>query len=399
MQQAHQKLMVRGPQVNDLPALQPKTTHQNSSEGDDTWPTPPPTEFFESVRQTQTPQIAKQQHVQIAEEPEIIPPPTVDTPTTGTLKKARSWHSLIDHKNEEKIRDSKAPQAISMETIMSPTPTQRNLSVGRPFTMPSCQHFYSGMCSNLSYCSLPPCAMKNFAFSETNQSNLGNEPLDMGRGYSNGEYFNYYNPRCRCCVARQAGNPVFHRSRQTPMIPAFSMACLGERPFRDVSRFSRTHSMRTYKSWTAEGEKKRLIRFGTINYGCSESFPTSPVRGISAKQVGPVGDTNERNARNTQRLKSVSFGRPSRFRFYLKELPEVTKILMDTEDRRIRTICDRFQCDMEVYSKVPKSGFLQYAIDITAPDSTSLYACSRNLDTALGWFLTAQLTGSRNVKY
>ena len=102
--------------------------------------------------------------------------------------------------------------------------------------------------------------------------------------------------------------------------------------------------------------------------------------------------------KSAPRPKKVSFKQPNQFRFYLKDTPQVAKMLADPDDRRIQSICDRFQCDIEIYSKTPKSGYLQYAVDLIAHDSTNIYACSRYLDSALGWNFSAQLPSSRYHK-
>lgn len=85
---------------------------------------------------------------------------------------------------------------------------------------------------------------------------------------------------------------------------------------------------------------------------------------------------------------------PIKFRFLLKQREDVDKMLNDAEDRRIRTICERFQCDLDVYEKKIIAGYLQYVVDISAEKSSSLLGCVRNLDSALGWNLTPQLISS-----
>ncbi|CAH8847215.1 unnamed protein product [Trichobilharzia szidati] len=78
-------------------------------------------------------------------------------------------------------------------------------------------------------------------------------------------------------------------------------------------------------------------------------------------------------------------------RFFLKETCGIEKIISDPTDRRIRAICDRFRCDLEVYSKIPKNGYLQYVIDISSPNLWALHGCARALDSSLNWCLTPQL--------
>ncbi|CAL8093596.1 unnamed protein product [Calicophoron daubneyi] len=99
----------------------------------------------------------------------------------------------------------------------------------------------------------------------------------------------------------------------------------------------------------------------------------------------------EMNCSNTSIFYSSHPKDPFKHRFFLKDSYGLDKILEDPTDRRIRAICDRFQCDMEVYSKILKNGFLQYVIDISSPSLWALHSCTRALDSSLNWCLSSQL--------
>ncbi|VDK35876.1 unnamed protein product [Taenia asiatica] len=388
--------MFGAPPMNDFAAFQSSILQPKLESGDDIWQVPTPADLFEPAKQPQP--ANRPQHVHIVEKPEIIPPSVMGGCLPCALRKARSWHGFLDHQSDERFEEKRTPLAMSMDTILLPPQSRRSSSLNPPPKSHIFPKFYSDVCNPSPYFSVPRCS-DNILISDTNQSNQSYATMNAERMGTSTEYIPFNKSQCQCCSIPQFTHPLLYGPHSGPMVPAFSMANLSERSIREMSHFSRANSMQAFRTGMMEGERRRLMGLGMVNSINGWSSPTSPARGGLAKQVCPLGDTFEKVARNPARLKSVSFGRPSRFRFYLKESPQVTKILLDTEDRRIRTICDRFQCDLEVYSKVPKSGFLQYAIDITAPDSTSLYACSRNLDSALGWFLTAQLTAARYLKY
>ncbi|KAL5110717.1 hypothetical protein TcWFU_007836 [Taenia crassiceps] len=387
--------MFASPPMNDFTAFQPSILQPKLESGDDIWQAPTSADLFESIKQTQPHN--RPQHVQIVDKPEIIPPLVMGGCPPCVLRKARSWHSFLDHHDDAGFKEGRTPLAMSMDTILLSPHSRRSSSLNAPPRSQVFPKIYSDVCNSSPYFSAPRCS-DNFLISDTNQSNQSYATINAERMGTSAEYIPIHKPQCQCCSVPQFTHPVLYRPHPGPMFPAFSVANLNERPMRGMPHFSRASSMRSFKTGMTEGEKRHLMGLGMVNSATQWPSPNSQARGGLAKQIGHLGDTFERFTRNPPRLKSVSFGQPSRFRFYLKESPQVTKILLDTEDRRIRTICDRFQCDLEVYSKVPKSGFLQYAIDITAPDSTSLYACSRNLDSALGWFLTAQLTAARYLK-
>lgn len=85
---------------------------------------------------------------------------------------------------------------------------------------------------------------------------------------------------------------------------------------------------------------------------------------------------------------------PKKFRFFLEQREDIDKLLNDTEDRRIRTICERFECDLDIYDKRLIAGYLLYPVDISAHRGSSLLRCARNLDSAFGWDIAPQLIGS-----
>ncbi|KER20573.1 hypothetical protein T265_15290, partial [Opisthorchis viverrini] len=97
------------------------------------------------------------------------------------------------------------------------------------------------------------------------------------------------------------------------------------------------------------------------------------------------------NVSNTSIFYSSQPRDPFKHRFFLKDFHGIDKVLADPTDRRIRAICDRFRCDLEIYSKVPKNGYMQYIIDISSPSIWALHSCTRALDSSLKWCLSPQL--------
>ncbi len=77
--------------------------------------------------------------------------------------------------------------------------------------------------------------------------------------------------------------------------------------------------------------------------------------------------------------------------FYLKATDKVNTLLTDRSDRRMRTVCEKFQCELQLRGRGLKGGFVQYAVEIEAPNLVALQSCVRNLDTALGLNLRQQL--------
>ncbi|KAF6769286.1 hypothetical protein AHF37_12139 [Paragonimus kellicotti] len=80
-----------------------------------------------------------------------------------------------------------------------------------------------------------------------------------------------------------------------------------------------------------------------------------------------------------------------RRKFYIPESANIEAILSDPDDRRIKAICERYKCDVEIYSKLPWCGFLQYIVVLAARDSSTLRRCARTLDCRLNWCLNAQM--------
>ncbi|OON17229.1 hypothetical protein X801_06936, partial [Opisthorchis viverrini] len=75
--------------------------------------------------------------------------------------------------------------------------------------------------------------------------------------------------------------------------------------------------------------------------------------------------------------------KPVRRKFYIPESANIEAILADPDDRRIKAICERYKCDVEIYSKLPWCGFLQYIVVLSARDSATLRRCARTLDCRL----------------
>ncbi|TPP64537.1 hypothetical protein FGIG_05309 [Fasciola gigantica] len=84
-------------------------------------------------------------------------------------------------------------------------------------------------------------------------------------------------------------------------------------------------------------------------------------------------------------------GKLVRHKFFIPESANIEAILADPDDRRIKAICERYKCDMEIYSKLPWCGFLQYIIVLAARDTATLRRCARTLDCRLNWCLDAQI--------
>ncbi|KAA3681086.1 uncharacterized protein DEA37_0009267 [Paragonimus westermani] len=80
-----------------------------------------------------------------------------------------------------------------------------------------------------------------------------------------------------------------------------------------------------------------------------------------------------------------------RRKFFIPESTNIEAILSDPDDRRIKAVCERYKCNVEIYSKLPWCGFLQYIVVLAAHDSSSLRKCARTLDCRLNWCLNAQM--------
>ncbi|KAM7536991.1 hypothetical protein Aperf_G00000063342 [Anoplocephala perfoliata] len=361
VRQAPSKWIYPAPQRNDFPICQQNPRLEN---GDVIWQAPVCMQSFDS------PSYKYQQHLQTTGDIKI-------RPFYCALQKAKSWEGQLNQKNYENVGIKKPFQ--SMETIRT-SKQHRSFPYLNPTpSSPPLPQSYSA---------------KNYAILNSNRSN---------NSYSdNLSASNEYIPYClgyQSLPMAPYNYQTFYDQEPTPLAPRFSMAAdFREKPIDEIFRFSEANSgMEVH-----DRDRRRMIQINSLGHNGHNSWmnPVSVVRKAASKNVESLIDAPlEKEAKSTPKMRNAIFGRPSKFRFYLKESPRVTKMLMDTADRRIRSICDRFQCDLEVYSKVPKSGFLQYAIDITAPDTTALYACSRNLDSALGWFLTAQLAAARLLKY
>lgn len=101
--------------------------------------------------------------------------------------------------------------------------------------------------------------------------------------------------------------------------------------------------------------------------------------------------TGQLCSRNTVRAKYCT-KKVVKHKFYVPESANIEQILRDPSDRRIKAICDRHNCDIEIYSKVPKCGFLKNIIILAAPNNENLRKCVRSLDYSMHWCLAAQLS-------
>ncbi|VDD74163.1 unnamed protein product [Mesocestoides corti] len=152
----------------------------------------------------------------------------------------------------------------------------------------------------------------------------------------------------------------------------------------DLSR-SRSDSNLYSKDWkqsNAVGAPKVISRSPTSGNLGGKKF----VRNQRSQKDRLNSGRNKPNQQSRAQLEN-------KFRFYVRESDEINKMLGDPDDRRIRTICERFQCDLDIYAKNLIAGFMQYTVDIEAPNATCLLGCVRNLDSALGWHIAPQLMG------
>lgn len=78
-------------------------------------------------------------------------------------------------------------------------------------------------------------------------------------------------------------------------------------------------------------------------------------------------------------------------RFYLLESAKLEEMLADSEDRRIKAICNRFHCEMQAFAKAPRKGSLQNAIVISGFSLEDIAKCARCLDARLSWCISPQL--------
>lgn len=133
----------------------------------------------------------------------------------------------------------------------------------------------------------------------------------------------------------------------------------------------------------------------------TDSHSNPKANGIGEKRLRSMSQTDVRRKHIKMKVdtQSVQNGfiyprQPEntfKHRFFVKDSCGLEKVLSDPTDRRIRAICDKFQCDLEIYSKVPKNGYLQYVIDISSPSLCALNSCTRALDSSLHWSLSPQL--------
>lgn len=147
-------------------------------------------------------------------------------------------------------------------------------------------------------------------------------------------------------------------------------------------------------------DSKNDIRANRTNkrpiYSSSSPRVVSRFNGITRKaSKSPKRSKDRPPSIRSKVILQEQLQQPSKFRFFLKETDEINNMLNDPDDRRIRTICERFQCDLDIYAKNLIGGFMQYTVDIAAPNASCLLGCVKNLDSALGWHIAPQLgTGS-----
>ena len=373
------------PPMKDLSHYHTNSSPSNVCSGDSAWYASTPHHPFQQPAEQPTFQLNnKVEQMEIVDRIEIThpppPPPMTDSSKFRcSFRKAMSCDDFYHHPpNDERFYRAQSQQ-ISNSHIFP------ELSIHK-------QPYYA-----------PPIyTMQNTFVPDTNQSNQ----FSPDGAYTSSEYIPVYNePRNQYYGVPTMGSQMLFASKPSGAMlhPAYSMYNLAHQSNREMSYISRINPTKTKKMKVTEYDSRRLMRSDGLNNGNKCSSASPPTREYTTRQPATIRDTLEKAmvssvVRNAARSKSVSFEGSCRFRFYLKDTPQVAKVLFDPNDRRIQSICDRFQCDIEVYSKILKSGFLQYAVDLTAPDSTRLYACSRNLDSALGWFLTAQLYSLRFYK-
>ena len=80
-----------------------------------------------------------------------------------------------------------------------------------------------------------------------------------------------------------------------------------------------------------------------------------------------------------------------RRRFFLPESANLEDILADSGDRRIIAICNKFNCEMVAFSKVPRKGSLRHEVILLASCKEDIARCARCLDARLNWCISPQL--------
>ncbi|VEL34065.1 unnamed protein product [Protopolystoma xenopodis] len=121
------------------------------------------------------------------------------------------------------------------------------------------------------------------------------------------------------------------------------------------------------------------------------NYPTTESRSHMKKQPVALERSRPTNS-STEKQNRLTFSNGViRGRFFLKDSAGIEKILTDPSDRRLQAVCERFQCFLEVFSKTPKNGFMQYTLDITAPNRRAFMSFLRTLDSKMHWCLVSQI--------
>ncbi|CAH8551152.1 unnamed protein product [Heterobilharzia americana] len=118
---------------------------------------------------------------------------------------------------------------------------------------------------------------------------------------------------------------------------------------------------------------------------CPQGLSTSSLQPTTTSSFISTYPTDAVTLSRPQRIKSI------RRKFFISESANIQEFLTDPDDQLIKAICERYKYDIEIYSRLPWCGFLQYIIILSACDICTLRRCARTLDSRLNWCLTAQL--------
>ena len=125
------------------------------------------------------------------------------------------------------------------------------------------------------------------------------------------------------------------------------MPNLADQTISDISHLSRMNSVRTGNTGMMGGEKRCFLYSGILSINNSNSrwwlSPNSPVPGCCTSQACPPQNGPVNISKSPSLLPvDCTVCRAKSILIFLNEAPQMTRILRDTQDRRIRTICDRF---------------------------------------------------------
>jgi hypothetical protein len=125
-------------------------------------------------------------------------------------------------------------------------------------------------------------------------------------------------------------------------------------------------------------------------------FESRPEKMTPPSQVGRAS-RNDANLLESKLYESVgtmegqASSRLVERRFRLGDHINVQAIVSDSKDRRLKSICERFNCQICIYYVKRSSGSISYVLLIQALDEESLVKCVRCIDNALKWDLFGQL--------